>query len=38
MRYSLLIVTCVILPWAGWHYIRAGRTIDADLQRATKHD
>mgnify|MGYP001812538396 FL=1 len=38
MRYSLLIVTSVILPWAGWHYIRAGRTIDADLQRATKHD
>lgn len=38
MRYSLLTVTSVILPWAGWHYIRAGRTIDADLTRATKHD
>ena len=38
MRYSLLLVTSVILPWAGWHYIRAGRTIDADLTRATKHD
>lgn len=38
MRYSLLLVTSVILPWAGWHYIRAGQTIDADLQRATKHD
>ena len=38
MRYSLLIVTSVILPWAGWHYIRAGRTIDADLERAAKHD
>jgi len=38
MRYSLLIVTSIILPWAGWHYIRAGRTIDADLERAAKHD
>jgi len=38
MRYSLLIVTSVILPWAGWHYIRAGRTIDADLTRAARHD
>jgi MFS family permease len=38
MRYSLLLVTSVVLPWAGWHYVRAGRTIDADLQRATEHD
>ena len=38
MRYSLLIVTSTILPWASWHYIRAGRTIDADLERAAKHD
>jgi predicted MFS family arabinose efflux permease len=38
MRYSLLIVTSVILPWAAWHYLRAGRTIDADLERAAKHD
>ena len=38
MRYSLLLVTSVILPWAGWHYIRAGRTIDADLERASQHD
>jgi MFS family permease len=38
MRYSLLIVTSIILPWAGWHYLRAGRTIDADLERASKHD
>jgi len=34
MRYALLIVTSVILPWAAWHYLRAGRTIDADLARA----
>ena len=38
IRYSLLIVTSVILPWAAWHYIRAGNTIDGDLRRATEHD
>ncbi len=38
MRYSLLIVTSIVLPWAGWHYVRAGRTIDADLALAKKHD
>lgn len=38
MRYTLLIVTSTILPWAAWHYVRAGRTIDADLARATEHD
>ena len=38
MRYSLLLVTSIVLPWAGYHYIRAGRTIDADLERAAKHD
>jgi len=38
IRYSLLIVTSLILPWAAWHYVRAGRTIDADLARAAEHD
>ena len=38
MRYSLLIVTAIILPWAVWHYYRAGKWIDADLARATEHD
>ncbi|MDH5617020.1 MAG: MFS transporter [Gammaproteobacteria bacterium] len=38
MRYSLLTVTSIGLPWAAYHYVRAGRTIDADLARATKHD
>ena len=38
IRYSLLIVTCGILPWAAWHYVRAGRTLDADLLRAAEHD
>ena len=38
MRYSLLIATSVMLPWAAYHYIRAGKSIDADLARATEHD
>jgi len=38
MRYSLLIITVVILPWASWHYYRAGRTIDGDLARARESD
>ena len=38
MRYSLLIVSSVILPWAVWHYFRAGKWIDADLARAAQSD
>jgi len=38
MRYSLLMVTLVIMPWAVWHYLRAGYWIDADLARAAGHD
>jgi len=38
MRYALLLVTIVVLPWAAFHYFRAGRTIDADLDRATEAD
>ena len=38
MRYSLLIVNCVILPWAAFHYFRAAKWIDADLVRATEAD
>lgn len=38
MRYSLLLVTSIVLPWASWHYYRAGSTIDADLARAAEHD
>jgi MFS family permease len=38
MRYSLLIVTSVCLPWAAWHYFRAGKTIDDDLAGASRHD
>jgi len=38
MRYSLLIMTSVILPWAVWHFYRAGLWIDTDLARATEND
>ena len=38
MRYALLTVSSVLLPWAAWHYYRASKTIDADLARATEHD
>ncbi len=38
MRYSLLIVTLTILPWAAWHYYCAGKHIDRDLLRATEKD
>jgi len=38
MRYSLLLVTLTILPWAAWHYWRAAETIDPDLARATEND
>jgi MFS family permease len=38
IRYSLLLITSVFLPWAAWHYFRAGRTIDDDLARASEHD
>jgi predicted MFS family arabinose efflux permease len=38
MRYSLLIVSSVLLPLAAWCYYQAGRSIDGDLQRAGEHD
>lgn len=38
MRYSLLIVSAIVLPWAGIHYFVAGQAIDADLAHATAHD
>lgn len=34
MRYSLLIVACVVSPWAAWHYFAAGKHIEYDLSRA----
>jgi predicted MFS family arabinose efflux permease len=38
MRYSLLIVSSFVLPWAVWHFYRAGKWIDADLARAAETD
>jgi len=38
MRYSLLIVSSVMLPLAAWCYFRAGKYIDQDLQRADEQD
>ena len=38
MRYSLLIVSSVLLPLAAWCYYQAGTTIEHDLQRADEHD
>lgn len=38
MRYSLLVVSSVVLPWAGVHYFLAGQAVDADLVHATAHD
>jgi len=33
LRYALLLVSCV-LGWSGFHFLRAGRTLEADLERA----
>ncbi len=38
MRYSLLIVSTVLLPVAAWCYFRAGNSIEQDLQRADERD
>lgn len=38
MRYSLLIVAVVILPWSALHYLLAGRSIEKDLARASEQD
>lgn len=31
LRYSLLIVGIVIVPWSAWHFVLAGRRIEGDL-------
>ena len=38
IRYSLLIINCLFLPWAALHYFRAAKWIDADLERAKEAD
>lgn len=38
MRYALLIVSVVLLPFAAWCYYNAGRSIERDLARAGELD
>ena len=38
MRYSLLLVSVVVLPIAAWCYFQAGKSIDGDLLRASEYD
>jgi predicted MFS family arabinose efflux permease len=38
MRYSLLAVSTLLLPWSAWHFHRAAGTIETDLARAEEHD
>lgn len=38
MRYSLLIVSTLLLPVAAWCYFMAGNSIEEDLARAHEHD
>jgi len=38
MRYALLTVSVAAMPVAAWCYWRAGRSIEADLARATEQD
>jgi predicted MFS family arabinose efflux permease len=38
MRYSLLLVSAILLPLAAWCFYRAGESIEDDLLRANEHD
>jgi MFS family permease len=38
IRYALLIVATIFLPWAAFHYHRAAKTIDDDLAGAAEND
>jgi len=38
MRYSLLIVSSLLLPLAAWCFYQAGKSIEGDLLRAGEHD
>lgn len=33
LRWSLMIVCLLLLPWAAAHYYLAGKTLEADLDR-----
>ncbi|SHF75358.1 Predicted arabinose efflux permease, MFS family [Microbulbifer donghaiensis] len=36
MRYALLAVCTLIMPWSAWHFWRASRTIESDLESARR--
>jgi predicted MFS family arabinose efflux permease len=38
LRYSLMLMVVVIIPWAALHYFMAGRSIENDLARATSEE
>jgi hypothetical protein len=38
LRYSLMLTVIIMGPWAALHYYLAGRSIDADLSRATNEE
>lgn len=38
MRYSLLLISTVVLPWAGWHFFCSARCVESDLARAKQGD
>ena len=38
MRYSLLLVSAILLPLAAWCFYQAGESIEDDLLRADEHD
>ena len=38
LRYSLLAVCTLVLPWAAWHFFVASRAFEADLARAGEND
>lgn len=38
MRYSLLLLCTVVLPWAAWHFFCCSKRIEADLECAKTSD
>ncbi len=36
LRFSLLAINAITLPWAAWHFFVAGRHINSDLRRSAE--
>jgi len=36
LRFSLLAINAITLPWAAWHFFIAGRHINSDLRRSVE--